>query len=166
MTLYTFKQCSWFEFFDSGYFALLVHFSKCTFSLMSFWIPIVKDVLTICERFICFFYLKSKLWVLLFLQVKCSFIQNENLYFQTLLHILKDVSKTPSWKPGCLATSITSKPQDEDSGSRVKGIMGNVPVQHDVVMEEASRHTGCSSIWNSLFSNEGGMITVTKEHTR
>lgn len=85
---------------------------------------------------------------------------------QTLLQILKDVSKTPCWKPGCLATSITSKPMDEDAGSRVRGIMGPAPVQHDIVIEEASLYSGCQSFWSSLFSSEVEMASVTKEHRR
>ncbi|WAR19833.1 STAR9-like protein [Mya arenaria] len=61
-----------------------------------------------------------------------TFLKNQKV----VLQILKDVSKTTSWKPGCLATSITSRPGGEEEPMvRGKGIMGSLPVQHDVVEE-------------------------------
>ena len=89
------------------------------------------------------------------------------MFLQLVLQILKDVSKTSSWKPGCLATSITSPPMESETGSRLKGVMGNLPVQHDIVIEETSPDTTQSyGIW-SLISNENKSLqTIQKEHRR
>ena len=89
-----------------------------------------------------------------------------------LLQILKDVSKTSSWKPGCLATSITFKPSDIDAGTRGKGIMGSGPVQHDIVLEESSmapleEEGVIASILASLSMSQSGTLqTVKKELKR
>ncbi|KAL3873500.1 hypothetical protein ACJMK2_036609 [Sinanodonta woodiana] len=92
---------------------------------------------------------------------------------QVLLQILKDVSRNASWKPGVVATSITSKPTDHElTGSRPRGIVGGTPVQHDIISEEVI----IAAQWNwavelcrflGLSSNTtDSMPTVTKEYKR
>ncbi|XP_052767690.1 uncharacterized protein LOC128208246 isoform X2 [Mya arenaria] len=84
---------------------------------------------------------------------------------QVVLQILKDVSKTTSWKPGCLATSITSRPGGEEEPMvRGKGIMGSLPVQHDVVEETMPAKQ--PSFWRSLFMEDGEIQTDKMEQKR
>ncbi|XP_060591684.1 uncharacterized protein LOC132746518 [Ruditapes philippinarum] len=86
---------------------------------------------------------------------------------QLVLQILKDVSKTSSWKPGCLATSIISPPLESEAGSRLKGTMGNLPVQHDIVIEETSPDTTQGyGIWSLISSENRSLQTIQKEHRR
>lgn len=86
---------------------------------------------------------------------------------QLILHILKDVSKTPHWKPGCLATSIISRPAEIDVDSKLKGVMGDLPVQHDIVMEESSPNFGRrKGLWKKLSGQVASLQTIKKELTR
>ncbi|XP_045184569.2 uncharacterized protein LOC123542672 isoform X2 [Mercenaria mercenaria] len=86
---------------------------------------------------------------------------------QLVLQILKDISKTSSWKPGCLATSITSRPMESEAGIRTKSTMGNLPVQHDIVIEETSPDTTHSyGIWSLISHENRSLQTVQKEHRR
>jgi len=85
-----------------------------------------------------------------------------NLLLQVILQILKDVSKTSSWKPGCLATSIISKPPDEELNmARSRGISGLLPVQHDIVIEE-TLPTKKPGFWTWLSSEEDGELHTEK----
>lgn len=88
---------------------------------------------------------------------------------QLILQILKDVTKTSSWKPGCLAISITSsKPLEPELGTRGRGVMTPVPVNHDIVMEESSyAHKGSGGFFQFLVPTKNcSVLTVTKEYKR
>lgn len=88
---------------------------------------------------------------------------------QLILQILKDVTKTSSWKPGCLAISITSsKPQEPEMGTRNRGIvLTPVPVNHDIVMEESSYgEKDSGGFLHFLMSKHSSVLTMTKEYKR
>lgn len=87
---------------------------------------------------------------------------------QHVLQILKDVTKTSSWKPGCLAISITSsKPQEPETGTRNRGVLAPVPVNHDVVMEESSYGmNNVGGFLHFLMSKNSAVLTMTKEYKR
>ena len=92
--------------------------------------------------------------------------------FQLVLQILKDVTKTSSWKPGCLAISITScKPLEPELGARGRGVMTQVvpvPVNHDIVMEESSyAHRNSGGYFQFLVpTKNSSVLTITKEYKR
>ena len=91
-----------------------------------------------------------------------------NIFLQHVLQILKDVTKTSSWKPGCLAISITSsKPQEPETGTRNRGVLAPVPVNHDVVMEESSYGmNNVGGFLHFLMSKNSAVLTMTKEYKR
>ncbi|KAK3597880.1 hypothetical protein CHS0354_029460 [Potamilus streckersoni] len=92
---------------------------------------------------------------------------------QVILQILKDVSRNASWKPGVVATSITSKPTEYDlAGSRPRGTVGGTPVQHDIISEEIIIADQCNwatelcrFLGLSSYATDS-MPTVTKEYKR
>ena len=77
------------------------------------------------------------------------------------------MTKTSSWKPGCLAISITSKSQEPEIGTR-RILLGGVPVSHDIVMEESSyaEFKDSGGFLQFLMSKNGAVFTMTKEYKR